>query len=249
MRTLRLVRGILDYAKVQGWRIGDNPAAWKGNIEHALPTLATDKHHPALPFSEIYEFMTKLRAEPGVAARALEFLILTAARTGEVREARWSEIDLAAKVWTVPGERTKTGKEHRVPLSPRALELLKAAPREIYSDLVFIGVQKDKPLGHSSMNEALKRLRPNITAHGFRSTFRDWAAENYVIVPPSQGLAGPISCYGFQNGRYALYCFGEGDDAHNIIAVAGRGAIWRSGSLSCSRKSGSTRHHVGDQTR
>jgi integrase len=139
VRTLRLVRGILDYAKVQGWRTGDNPAAWKGNIEHALPTLATDKHHPALPFSEIYEFMTKLRAEPGVAARALEFLILTAARTGEVREAHWSEIDLTAKVWTVPGERTKTGKEHRVPLSPRALELLKAAPRESYSDLVFIG--------------------------------------------------------------------------------------------------------------
>jgi integrase len=147
VRTLRLVRGILDYAKVQGWRTGDNPAAWKGNIEHALPTLATDKHHPALPFSEIYEFMTKLRAEPGVAARALEFLILTAARTGEVREARWSEIDLTAKVWIVPGERTKTGKEHRVPLSPRALELLKAAPRESYSDLVFIGVQKGKPLG------------------------------------------------------------------------------------------------------
>lgn len=194
VRTLRLVRGILDYAKVQGWRTGDNPAAWKGNIEHALPTLATDKHHPALPFSEIYEFMTKLRAEPGVAARALEFLILTAARTGEVREVRWSEIDLTAKVWTVPGERTKTGKEHRVPLSPRALELLKAAPRESYSDLVFIGVQKGKPLGHSSMNEALKRLRPNITTHGFRSTFRDWAAEttsypNHVV---EQALAHSI---------------------------------------------------------
>jgi integrase len=194
VRTLRLVRGILDYAKVQGWRTGDNPAAWKGNIEHALPTLATDKHHPALPFSEIYEFMTKLRAEPGVAARALEFLILTAARTGEVREVRWSEIDLTAKVWTVPGERTKTGKEHRVPLSPRALELLKAAPRESYSDLVFIGVQKGKPLGHSSMNEALKRLRPNVTTHGFRSTFRDWAAEttsypNHVV---EQALAHSI---------------------------------------------------------
>jgi integrase len=121
-------------------------------------------------------------------------LILTAARTGEVREARWSEIDLAAKVWTVPGEPTKTGKEHRVPLSPRAQELLKAAPRESYSDLVFIGVQKGKPLGHSSMNEALKRLRPNITTHGFRSTFRDWAAEttaypNHVV---EQALAHSI---------------------------------------------------------
>jgi integrase len=121
-------------------------------------------------------------------------LILTAARTGEVREVRWSEIDLTAKVWTVPGERTKTGKEHRVPLSPRALELLKAAPRESYSDLVFIGVQKGKPLGHSSMNETLKRLRPNITTHGFRSTFRDWAAEttsypNHVV---EQALAHSI---------------------------------------------------------
>jgi integrase len=186
VRTLRLLRGILDYAKVQGWRAGDNPAAWKGNIEHALPTLATDKHHPALPFSEIYDFTTKLRAEPGVTARAQEFLILTAARTGEVREARWSEIDLAAKVWTVPGERTKTGKEHRVPLSPRALEILKSLPRENSGDWVFIGVQKGKPLGHSSMNEALKRLRPGVTTHGFRSCFRDWAAEttnyqNHVV--------------------------------------------------------------------
>ena len=185
-RTLRLVRGILDYAKVQGWREGDNPAAWKANIEHALPALVSNKHHSALPFADVYDFMTKLRGNRSIAARALEFTILTAARTSEVREARWCEIDLVTKLWTVPSERTKTGKEHRVPLSTRALEILKAVPRENSGDWVFIGMQTGKPLGNSALDQALKRLRSGITVHGFRSTFRDWAAEttsypNHVI--------------------------------------------------------------------
>jgi integrase len=186
VRTLRLVKGILDYAKFQGWLEGDNPATWTGNIEHALPALTSNKHHAALPFVDVYDFMCKLRAEQSIAARALEFTILTAARTGETREAHWSEIDLTAKVWTVPAERTKTNKELRVPLSPRALEILQSAPRENTGDWVFIGVQTGKPLGTSSMQEALKRLHPGITVHGFRSTFRDWAAEttnyqNHII--------------------------------------------------------------------
>jgi integrase len=192
-RTLRLVKGILDYAKVQGWREGDNPAEWKANIEHALPALVSNKHHPALPYADVADFMAKLRVDQSVAARALEFTILTAARTSEVREARWSEIDQVAKLWTVPGERTKTGKEHRVPLSARTLEILKAAPRED-SDWVFIGVQKGKPLGASSLDQVLKRIHPSITVHGFRSCFRDWAAEtthypNHVV---EQALAHAI---------------------------------------------------------
>jgi integrase len=195
VRTLRLVRSILDYAKVQGWREGDNPAAWKGNIEHALPALFSDKHHAALPFSKIYDLMVKLRAEQSIATRALEFTILTAARSGEVREARWSEIDLATKTWTVPGKRTKTGKEHRIPLAPRALEILRFAPRENSGDWVFIGVKKGHPLGTSSMKEALNRLQCGSTVHGFRSTFRDWAAEvtqypNHVV---EQALGHTIS--------------------------------------------------------
>jgi integrase len=186
VRTLRLVKGILDYAKVQGWREGDNPAAWKANIEHALPALASNNHHAALPFTEIYDFMCKLRAERSLATRALEFTILTAARTGEVREAHWSEINLTDKTWVVPAERTKTGKEQRIPLSPQALEILQSGPRESSGDWVFMGVQQGKPLGTSSMKEALNRIHPGITVHGMRSTFRDWAAEttnyqNHII--------------------------------------------------------------------
>jgi integrase len=176
-RTLRLIKAVLDYAKVNGWRDGDNPALWAGVMEHALPTLNSNKHHPALPFVEVHDFMQKLLASESVAARALEFTILTAARTSEVIGARWSEIDLQAKLWTVPAERTKTKKEHRVPLSARTLEILKATPREKDDGYVFIGVQKDKPLGASSMDQVLKRIHPSITVHGFRSTFRDWAAE------------------------------------------------------------------------
>jgi integrase len=193
VRTLRLVKGILDYAKAQSWREGDNPAGWKGNIEHALPALVSNKHHAALPFADVADFMTKLRGEQSVAARALEFTILTAARTSEVREARWSEVDLVAKLWTVPGERTKTGKELRVPLSPRAVEILKAAPRED-SEWVFIGVRKGQALGTTALDQMLKRIAPDITVHGFRSTFRDWAAEtttypNHVV---EQALAHSI---------------------------------------------------------
>jgi integrase len=193
VRTLQLVKGILDYAKAQGWREGDNPAAWKGNIEHALPALASTKHHAALPFANVADFMTKLRAEQGVAARALEFTILTATRTSEAREAHWSEINLSASLWMVPGERTKTSKEHRVPLSARALEILKAAPRED-GNWVFIGMRKGKPLGHGALDKVLKRIHPGVTVHGFRSCFRDWAAEtthypNHVV---EQALAHAI---------------------------------------------------------
>ena len=184
-RTLRIVKGVLDYAKVNGWRDGDNPATWAGNLAHALPTLSSNNHHPALPFVEVYDFMTQLSANESVAARALEFTILTAARTGEVIHAKWDEIDLAAKLWTVPAARTKTKKEHRVPLSARALDILKTVPRE-EGDCVFIGAKKGMPLGATSLDQALKRIYPGIVVHGFRSTFRDWAAErttyaNHVV--------------------------------------------------------------------
>src|SRR5262249_15747077 len=134
LRTLQLIRGILDYAKTSGWREGENPAAWKGNIEHALPALVSNKHHAALPFAEIADFMAKLRDEDGIAARALELCVLTATRTSEVREAKWSEFDLAAKIWTIPAARMKMDKEHRVPLSQRAVEILKSLPRESTGD-------------------------------------------------------------------------------------------------------------------
>jgi integrase len=191
-RVLRRIKGVLDFAKVQGWREGENPAAWDGNLEHALPkpgSITAVKHHEALPFTQVHNFVTQLRERDGIAAKALEFLILTAARTGDVTGARWSEIDLKEKTWTIPAARMKTGKktgkEHRVPLSDRTLEILKALPRE--SDFVFPGNQKGIPLNHSAMDQVRKRMgRRDFTVHGFRSTFRDWAAEtttypNHVV--------------------------------------------------------------------
>jgi integrase len=182
------IEAVLDYAKVNGWRDGANPAAWNSNLEHALPapgTIVAVKHHAALPFAELPAFMVQLRERDAVAARALEFLILTAARTGEVIEARWSEFDLRAGVWTIPASRMKAKKEHRVPLCARALAILKALPRE--SEFVFIGTRPNTAISNMAMAQLLKRMnRTAITVHGFRSTFRDWAAErtnypNHVV--------------------------------------------------------------------
>jgi integrase len=187
-RVLRRIKGVLDFAKVNGWRDGNNPAAWDGNLEHALPkpgAIGPARHHAALPFAQVHDFVSQLRGREGIAARALEFLILTAARTSETTGARWSEIDLAGKVWRVPAERMKTGKEHRVPLCDRALEILRAVPRE--AEFVFPGARKGGPLGHDTLDQVRKRMgRRDCTIHGFRSTFRDWAAEttshaNHVI--------------------------------------------------------------------
>jgi integrase len=193
-RTLRLIKGVLDYAKVNGWRDGDNPAVWAGNLAHALPALSSNKHHPALPFIEMYDFMQQLCVNKSVGARALEFTILTAARTSEVIGAQWSEIDMQAKLWTIPAARMKAKKSHRVPLSTRALQILKTVPREEGNDFVFIGAKKRAPLGATAMDQVLKRVHSGITVHGFRSTFRDWAAERtaYANIVCEMALAHSI---------------------------------------------------------
>jgi integrase len=135
-------------------------------------------HHPALPYSEIADFMVSLRSQEGIAARALEFLILTAARTGEIIGARWDEVELDDKVWVVPGARMKAGREHRVPLSGPALAIIEKMNEIRESDFVFPGGRKSKPLSNMAMLALLKRIgRNDLTTHGFRSTFRDWAAE------------------------------------------------------------------------
>lgn len=174
------VEAILDWAKARGHRDGENPARWKGHLQYALPArrkVARVEHHPALPFDEIGDFLLQLRGMDGVAARALEFLILTAARTGEVIGARWEEIDLDAKIWVVPAGRMKAGREHRVPLAPAAVRLLEAfpAPR---SEYVFRANNSEAPLSNMALLMTLRRMkRADLTVHGFRSTFRDWAAE------------------------------------------------------------------------
>jgi integrase len=181
--TARRLRGrletILDWAKARGHRSGENPAAWS-IIKNVLPApgkLAKVEHHPALPHAQIPEFMAKLRARQSNAARALEFTILTAARSGETLGARWNEIDFAAKVWTVPESRMKAGREHRVPLSARAVEILKGLPRD-GNDLIFTGPTR-AGLSHAAKINLIRRLGyPDVTVHGTaRSTFRDWAGE------------------------------------------------------------------------
>lgn len=173
------IESILDWATVSGYREGDNPARWRGHLENLLANphkIAPVQNHPALPWGDMPKFMIDLRAREGVAARATEFAILTACRSGEVRGARWDELDLAGKLWTIPAGRMKLGKEHRVPLSAAAIALLEAMPRRSAS--VFPGMRKGTDLSDMSLTAVLRRMgRDDITIHGFRSTFRDWCAE------------------------------------------------------------------------
>ena len=181
------IEAILDYAAAREWRTGENPARWRGNLAHVLPRrtrVAKVEHHPALPWPEVGAFMATLRAQPGAVALALEFAILTAARTGEVIGARWEEVDLGEAVWTVPGERMKAGREHRVPLSSAALAVLRRAAalvldrKSTSSSHVFPGRKAGTGLSNMALLALLRRMkRSDLTAHGFRSTFRDWCAE------------------------------------------------------------------------
>lgn len=175
------IESILDWATARKYRSGENPARWKGHLDKLLPARTKVKkreHHPALPWVDIGSFMMSLRKQEGVAARAVELAILTATRSGEVRSAVWDEIDLDAGVWIVPAERMKAGKEHRIPLSTKATALLRAQKEIFPTGFVFPGIKEGKPLSDMSLTAVLRRMeRHDITVHGFRSTFRDWAAE------------------------------------------------------------------------
>jgi integrase len=174
------LENILDAAKARGYRDGSNPATWRGHLKTILPARQrlTRGHHAALPYDQVPAFIAALQSRKSLAAVALEFCILTATRSGEVLGARWEEIDLDKKVWTVPAIRMKAGHAHRVPLSPRALELLAALPRLEGNPHVFPGNGSAKPLSGMAMTMQLRRMdRGDITVHGFRSSFRDWASE------------------------------------------------------------------------
>ncbi|MBB4348013.1 tyrosine-type recombinase/integrase [Aliirhizobium cellulosilyticum] len=175
------IERVLDAAKVEGHRSGDNPAAWKGNLEHVLHKpneLVARNHHAAMPHADVPAFMKKLAKVSGVSARALELTILTGVRSGETRGAVWPEFDLDAKVWTIPAIRMKGGKIHRVPLSDEATALLKKMEEQSVNDYVFPGVRHKKPLSDASLAKALDTAGGGVfTVHGFRSTFRDWATE------------------------------------------------------------------------
>ena len=173
------IESVLAWATVRGYRKGENPARWRGHLDELLPARSKVQkvdHHAALPFGEIGTFMVELAKVEGLGARALEFAILTAARSGEVRGATWSEIDLTAKVWTIPASRMKAEKEHRIPLSDTAVSLLEALPRIAGTDLVFPSA-KNAQLSDMTLTAVLRRMNQPVTAHGFRSTFRDWAGE------------------------------------------------------------------------
>ena len=179
------LESVLDYAKARDWRVGENPARWRGHISNMLPRrnkARTVQHHPALPWAETSAFMIRLRNESGVAAQALEFTVLTAARTGEAIGATWAEVDLVGKLWTVPAPRMKAGKEHRVPLTEAALAVLTRVATlrqdKTPQEFVFPGSRPKEPLSNMAMAMLMRRMKlEHLTVHGFRSTFRDWAAE------------------------------------------------------------------------
>jgi integrase len=180
--TASRVRGriekVLDAAKAKGFREGENPARWRGHLDHLLPrpSKLARGHHAAMPYEDVGAFVRKLREREATAALALEFCILTAARSGEVLGARWSEIDLDKKIWTVPANRMKPGRVHRVPLSARAVSILKHLAKLKTGDFIFPGHSRGKPLSNMAMEMMLRRMQiEDATVHGFRSSFRDWA--------------------------------------------------------------------------
>jgi integrase len=241
--TMSRVRGriesVLDWATVRGYRTGDNPARWKGHLDQVLPgrnSIAKVEHHAALPYRELPTFMQELRQREGIAARALEFTILTAARTGESIGAKWDEIDLDTAIWTIPAGRMKGSREHRVPLSPRAVELLDEIYREDNNDHIFIGSQPGGGLSDMSLAAVLKRMgRTDITVHGFRSTFRDWAAErtnyqNHVVEMCLAHVIGNAVEAAYRRGdlfdkrrelmtEWARYCQGERIAAGKVVPL------------------------------
>jgi integrase len=197
-RVRQRIEAVLDAASVKGWRTGDNPARWRGHLAGALPEPRKVKrvqHRPALAWQHIGAFMTALACREGIAAQALRFVILTAARTGEVRGMRWQEVDLDGKVWVVPGDRMKAGKTHRVPLSAAALAVLEDVRPLMRKpgDHVFPSIRDRKPLSDMALSEVVRRMNEAreegaplqwrdvegraVVPHGFRSTFRDWAGE------------------------------------------------------------------------
>lgn len=184
-RLRQRIEAVLDAAKAQGHRTGENPAAWRGHLSHLLPKrpALTKSHHAAMAYGDVPGFMARLREHQAksVAAFALEFLILTAARSGEVYGARWPEIDLEAKVWTIPPARMKAGRQHRVPLSVRAVAILAEMGKVRTNDFLFPG-RSDGRLSHIAMAKVLDRLEvAGATPHGFRSAFRDWAGNETHI--------------------------------------------------------------------
>jgi integrase len=199
--TASRIRGrmekILDWSRVNGYREGENPARWSGHLDQSLPRktkIRTVKGHASMPYTELPQFWPVLNLLQGLGARALEFTILTACRTSEVLNAKWQEIDEPSQIWTIPAERMKAGKEHRVPLSNATLSLLNALKNQQRGDLIFPGQKRNHSLSNMTMLKVLQRLEHAYTPHGFRSTFRTWISEktNHVHEVAEAALAHTI---------------------------------------------------------
>jgi integrase len=241
------IESVLDWAKVRGFREGDNPARWRGHLSALLPARSKVRkveHHAALPYAELPSFLVALREQEGIAARALEFTILTAARTGETIGATWDETNMRTanrdELWTIPLERMKAGKEHRVPLTGRALEILREVrpARDADARFIFPGGRRGKPLSNMAMTAVLRRMkRGDLTVHGFRSTFRDWAAERThfpgeVVEMALAHAVGDKVEAAYRRGdlfekrrhlmdAWAAYCATPADASDNVVSLRG----------------------------
>jgi integrase len=225
----------------RGYRQGENPARWRGHLENLLPKKSKVRrveHHAALPYTEIAEFMAELREQEGVTALALELTILTAARTGEVLGARWDEVNPDGCLWIVPAERMKAGREHRVPLSDAAMKIIEKMAAIRLSDYIFPGQRTSRPLSQMAMLMLLRRMgRGDLTAHGFRSTFSDWCAEqtNFPSEVREMALAHTVGDKveaAYRRGdlfgkrrelaeAWARFCEGA-EQPENVVRLAGR---------------------------
>ena len=240
-RVRRRMEAVLSWAKVRGYRQGENPALWRGHLDHLLPATSKVrplKHHAATPYREIGTLMASLRADSCTSARAIEFMILTATRRGETFGARWEEMDLGQRMWTVPAPRMKARREHRVPLSARAITILMEMAEVRCNEFVFPGMKQGCPWSRSTSKRVFQRLNVKATAHGFRSSFRDWAAEMTSHPREAAEIAlahavGDAVERAYARGdllekrrklmeAWAAYC-GRKPDTAKVIPIKGRG--------------------------
>jgi len=214
------IESVLDSAKAKGLRSGENPARWRGHLALILPKRQrlTRGHHAALPYKKMRGFMAELRQNDSIGAKALEFCILTAARSGEVLGAEWGEISPKEKIWTIPAERMKGAREHRVPLSPRAMAILRGLRGAKAGSFVFYGQKQDQPLSSMAMAMQLRRLgQADITVHGFRSSFRDWVWEETDF---PRELAEQALAHTMQNKTEAAYRRGDAMEKRRVMMEA-----------------------------
>ena len=208
-RVRQRIEKVLDWAKVRQYRNGDNPARWRGHIENLLPKrskVQKVQHFKAMPYGDVPDYFKILRIVETITAKALAFIILTATRNNEVREAKWHEIDIDAGIWIIPEERMKAEREHRVPLTQECLAILEEAKKLKVNDYIFPGLRKNKPLSNQALLKLLKTKHPTLTVHGFRSSFRDWCAE--MTAYPRE-VAEAALAHSLSNATEAAYQRGD----------------------------------------